>query len=798
MAAVAIRVPKPKMTMSAVVGKILVFAEDGERIGQWGGTECFLSRQSSLGPCLVVRSTRHKKHEGTFFQLRRLQRVLSTHVAEGKLTVVVAHECQMCSVYIETTDDLDELRMMAGVLQDKSRWRDMERNVATKATPRGRPSNGEAGGRGGGEGGLGSRRSGDLRDPLRAPLTGRGAEGEDSEDTGSDHEDENLSLPHYADAESAVAAPSQNRKASQPPSSPTAQQAPASFNATSATASATAFTSMFDTSKSPAAAVAAGSAQVSPDFTPEQRRAIQLLRSGHNIFISGAAGTGKTHWLLHVIEHVLPELHSYSTNNNSSGSSNGQVAVTAATGIAARLIGGNTVHSFAGIGRGEGDPETLLRRVQSRRDIVRAWQLCEVLVIDEISMLSAHTFALLDRIARVLRAPLSSLSQQANKAALPFGGLQLLVVGDFLQLPPVSRGAGEEAQPAFTCAAWQACRFRSVVFTKDYRHATDAAFAQCCAEVRCGVCTPLVKEVLTSCLNRTLEERFGVEATMVMARRKDVDRHNAQRLQQLDSVNFQRYASEDYAAVPGTDIDSEVSLPAVLTLKEGAQVVLLASLPDTPQLSNGDVGVVLRFVSQTHGPALPFVRFSTGVEAVVPAVTMEVYGRDGRLTLSRRQVPLQLAWALTVHRVQGLTLPMVRLRLDSSFFEAGQAYVALSRVRRAEDLSLTAFDASVIARVSKDACELYDSLSLSGSSSSIANKTPSLFSQLESAGEAKRESLQRERVSSSPPAAAAVVGDGRRRPRSNSPDERRSSTGSMWKDEDRVWTTMMRRTEMPL
>ena len=285
---------------------------------------------------------------------------------------------------------------------------------------------------------------------------------------------------------------------------------------------------------------------------------------------------------------------------------------------------------------------------------------------------------------------------------------------------------------------------------------------------------------------------------MVMARRKDVDRHNAQRLQQLDSVNFQRYASEDYAAVPGTDIDSEVSLPAVLTLKEGAQVVLLASLPDTPQLSNGDVGVVLRFVSQTHGPALPFVRFSTGVEAVVPAVTMEVYGRDGRLTLSRRQVPLQLAWALTVHRVQGLTLPMVRLRLDSSFFEAGQAYVALSRVRRAEDLSLTAFDASVIARVSKDACELYDSLSLSGSSSSIANKTPSLFSQLESAGEAKRESLQRERVSSSPPAAAAVVGDGRRRPRSNSPGERRSSTGSMWKDEDRVWTTMMRRTEMPL
>ncbi|KPI83834.1 putative DNA repair and recombination helicase protein PIF6 [Leptomonas seymouri] len=170
MAAVAVRVPKPKMTMSAVQGKILVYAEDGERIGQWGGTECFLSRQSGLGPCLVVRSSRHKAHEGTFFQLALLQRVLSTHVAQGKLTVVVPHERRQCSVYIEATDDLDELRMMAGVLQDKSRWRSIERNVATKARRGQRRSGGEASGMPGGDG----RGPMELRDPLRASLSGGG------------------------------------------------------------------------------------------------------------------------------------------------------------------------------------------------------------------------------------------------------------------------------------------------------------------------------------------------------------------------------------------------------------------------------------------------------------------------------------------------------------------------------------------------------------------------------------------------------------------------------------------------
>ncbi|KPI83833.1 putative PIF1 helicase-like protein [Leptomonas seymouri] len=377
-------------------------------------------------------------------------------------------------------------------------------------------------------------------------------------------------------------------------------------------------------------------------------------------------------------------------------------------------------------------------------------------------MLCAHAFSLLDCIARVLRAPLrkKASSQRVSDAELPFGGLQLLVVGDFLQLPPVPRGAGEELRPALTCAAWKMCRMKCVVFTKDCRHAADAAFAQCCADVRRGVCTPL-------------GARFGVEATTVMARRKDVDQYNAQRLQQLSSPALQRYTSEDYAAVPGTAVDSEVSLPAVLTLKEGAQVVLLASLPGTTQLVHGDVGVVIGFVSQAHGPALPLVRFTTGVEAVVPAVAMEVYGHDGRLTLSRRQVPLQLAWALTVHRVQGLTLPMVRVALDASLFEAGRAYVALSRVRRAEDLCLTAFDVAAVARVSSEARDLYDRLPPSSDEATPASPSPTTT--VGTSG-VRWEGSPRE--NSSPVAAVARDAGSRRRPRSGSLDDQQNSFGT--------------------
>ncbi|RNF15763.1 PIF1 helicase-like protein [Trypanosoma conorhini] len=642
---------KPKMTVAAVRGRIIVTGEDGERVGQWGGTECFLSRQSGLGPCLVVRSSRHKRHEGTFFQLAGLQRVLSAYAVEGKLTVVVPHEQRVCTVFIETTADVDALRIMAAVLQDRSHWRDMEKNVARNMgrEGRGRKAAGHA-----------------LRDP-------------NAFDTPAWEDNDGDNGGEAADGlDDGVAARDAGKPTAQPARGGSAVPA-----AASATQSEVAPGQMVPSPRNGARETLTPSAGVS--WTTEQKRAIQLVRAGRSVFLTGSAGTGKTAWLLHLLQDVL------------SGSEG--VVATATTGIAARIIGGVTIYAFAGIGRGEGSFDKVYRRVRSRPEVVRAWRQCKTLIIDEIGVLPASVFLLLDAVARQVR----------HEAEKPFGGLQLVLLGDFLQLPPVTalaapvRGdhpgeARQEPKWCFECPLWRTLQLAAVEFRKNYRHEGDPVFAACMEDIRYGRYTRRVESLLSSCLSRRLGDRFGVEPTVIMARRQCAAAYNMERLQLLDDVDFHRYASEDYASTPGYDLDKEVSLLPLLELRVGAQVVLLASLPSAPHLSNGDLGVVVAFSEQAQGEAFPVVCLASkgGEEVVVPRVRMDVLASDGRVVAARTQIPLQLAWALTVHRVQGMTLPMARVELNASFFECGQAYVALTRVRRREDLALTEFDPSAI------------------------------------------------------------------------------------------------------
>ncbi|KEG08854.1 PIF1 helicase-like protein [Trypanosoma grayi] len=639
---------KPKMTVAAVRGRIIVMSEDGERIGAWGGTECFLSRQTGLGPCLVVRSSRHRRHEGTFFQLTGLQRVLATYATEGKLTVVMPHERRVCSVFIETTADVDALRIMAAVLQDRSHWKEIEKNVACKKGREARAS---------------GAKGGDLRDPnaLGMPDWNNNDDDDDQENSGDE-------IDHQSTERTVEAAAAETEGL--PPAAPSIRGgAPVAPSPTTAVSS-------WGAGRSDAVEAAPHGML----WAADQLRAIQLIRAGRSVFVTGSAGTGKTAWLLHVVDRVLTR-------------GEGTV-VTATTGAAARLLRGCTLHSFAGIGKGEGTLEKVLHRVKSRPEVVRAWRSCETLIIDEIGVLPAAVFAVLDEVARCVR----------KVPEKPFGGIQLVLLGDFLQLPPVvaratnAGGSGQTPKWCFESPLWDKLQLVSIEFRKNYRQEGDPAFEACMEDIRYGRYTRRVERLMSACLSNRLGERYGVEPTMIMARRQDAAAYNTERLQQLDNVDFHRYASEDYASTPGTDLDKEVSLPPLLELRVGAQVVLLASLPDAPHLSNGDLGVVVSFLEQAHGPALPVVCFasSSGEEVVVPRVRMEVLSADGLIAASRLQVPLQLAWALTVHRVQGMTLPMVRVKLDASFFECGQAYVALTRARRQDDVAITRFDPSAI------------------------------------------------------------------------------------------------------
>nr|CCC93318.1 unnamed protein product [Trypanosoma congolense IL3000] len=634
---------KPKMTPSSVRGRIRVTAEDGERIGPWGGTECFLSRQVGIGPCLVVRSSRHKRHQGTFFRLVGVQEVISTYTMEGKLTVVVPHEKRLCTLFIETGDDIGALQMMAATLQDRSQWKDMERNVACKKARRSRTT---------------IARDRQVNDAFEGYDYDDGC---DERDWVSDDDKAAEKVEHSGANQAGI----EEKYRKEVEAMLHIQQehgngllhVGSSWNSTGM------------------------------EWTSELTEATRLVCSGNNVFITGSAGTGKTKWLTHLIKNVLPQDES--------------TVVTAATGIASRQLNGCTIHSFAGIGRGEGGLAKVYNRVKSRQDIVRSWRQCKVLIIDEIGVISPELFSMLDEIARRLR-------EAPDK---PFGGIQVILLGDFLQLPPVNPAAtgnewssgngpvvaGNEAKWCFESPSWDELQLALVEFQKSYRHEKDPEFAQCLDDIRFGRYTRRVERIMKECCAASVGKEHNIEPTMLVARRMEAARHNEERLKLLDYNTFHRYTSEDTLNVPNVNLDKEVSLQQWLELRVGAQVVLLASIPDAPYLANGDQGIVVSFVEKAPNHYLPVVCFTeSNEEVLIPVVKMDVLSHDGRVIASREQIPLQLSWAMTVHRAQGMTLPLVRVHLDRSFFDSGQAYVAVSRVRQRKDLLLSKFDPEAI------------------------------------------------------------------------------------------------------
>ena len=621
---------KPKTTMSAVQGKIVVNAEDGEKIGMWGGNECFLSRETGFGPCLVVRTASMKRGQGTFFRLAGLKQVLALHAGQGKLTIVLPHQLRTCHVFIQTTEDIKELVMMANILRDSKRWADLETDVSQTV---GRAAAAK------------KKKEAEESSKVRRPIEDAGAAGGDEDDGADPFDGDNEAITRVDFTEHDGAA----------------------NNST-------------DAAKAPGETVLRKPV-ASDGLSAMQRRALQLVYQGSNVFVCGAAGSGKTYWLQHMI-HLLSE---------SEG-----VAVTAATGVAARLIGGTTLHSFAGLGRQELSLEDNLTRIQRRPEVVRSWVSTRILIIDEIGMVAATTLTLHDGIARALRR---------QHKDLPFGGIQVVLVGDFLQLPPIVKGSSltDASSYCFSSPAWTSAKLAPVQLDYNFRHEDDSNFAMCCLDVREGFYTSLVADVIRSCLHRELRKRNGVEPTTIVPLRQQAEAINESKLMELELADFQRYAADDSKISDAIDLDAEVTLLPLLTLKVGAQVVLLqttefATSHGSVRLVNGELGIVTGFAEQQYGPPLPRVMFvSAADECVVHRVKADVHGRGSNTVVATRlQLPLALAWALTVHRVQGMTLPLARITLDKSIFETGQAYVAMSRVRRAEDLCVTSFDPSAI------------------------------------------------------------------------------------------------------
>ncbi len=380
------------------------------------------------------------------------------------------------------------------------------------------------------------------------------------------------------------------------------------------------------------------------------------------------------------------------------------------------------------------------------------WREARLLIIDEVSMLSGRFFDRLEELARALR-----------KNTRPFGNLQVVICGDFLQLPPVETDEGL----CFEAQAWPRMHFTMILLEKVFRQ-RDASFAELLGELRLGRVSPSTRQILEGCRRPLPPLLGGLTATRLYPHKRKVEDDNSRQLASLPGV-LHSFRSID-SGLPHFVSLLQKSCPAtdLVELKVGAQVMLLKNLEAREGLVNGACGVVKGFAvdpgenaqeneREWNGIALhvtstaplssptlrnphndnnnkaqqlwPVVLFSSGKQKVV---TPELWSVEvkGAAVATRLQVPLMLAWAVTVHKCQGMSLDVAEISLDG-VFEAGQAYVALSRVRSLDGLCLTSFPANTV-RAHPKALQFYRDLASVTSSNALNITCPSISHSLRS------------------------------------------------------------------
>ena len=420
-------------------------------------------------------------------------------------------------------------------------------------------------------------------------------------------------------------------------------------------------------------------------LSEKQRAAVELAKEGRNCFVTGSGGVGKSF----LLETLIAELEALGK----------RVHVTASTGIAAVNVGGTTLHAWAGVGLGAEPVEELVVRLRFQKKAKARWA-CDVLVIDEVSMLDADFFDKLNAIGKRLRQ---------RQAA--FGGIQLVLCGDFFQLPPVSAGA---RRFVFQSVAWHEAQLHWIELTEVFRQA-DRAFVSVLERVRWGRLDAEVLATLQARVGAQLDTSDGIEPTRLYSTNAQVDRINADQLAALPGDAVQYRCRQTFSKLTGDErqkigdkVAKDCAAQPLIELKIGAQVMLLANLNLELGLCNGSRGVVVRFADPKPTDVArfraPIVRFVNGAELPIAYYAWRVKSPEGWSVL-HEQLPLRLAWAMTIHKSQGMTLEKVEMSLN--VFERGQAYVALSRVRSLDGLSISNLRPEAI-RAEPAVVELYE------------------------------------------------------------------------------------------
>jgi ATP-dependent DNA helicase PIF1 len=417
------------------------------------------------------------------------------------------------------------------------------------------------------------------------------------------------------------------------------------------------------------------------ELTNEQKDAIKKIKRDKNIFISGQAGTGKS-FLIKYIENYSKTMEK-------------TLYLTASTGCAACLIGGTTLHSWAGVGLGQDPIKKLVRTVRRNFGCMAKWRKTDILVIDEISMISGEYLEKLNAIGKIIRC-----SQR------PFGGIQVIAIGDFFQLPPIAK-EDEEHPFCFETDTWNelfnSSHGTSLILKKNMRQ-TDLFFQEQLKKIRTADIDDEVNKMLWDRVKITkkINGNYGdIMPTKLLPLRKSVDKINETNLEALiqeHKLKEHNYSTE-FTFMPD-DIEKSFSdeeqikvqkfvesngQPQInLRLCVGAQVMLIHNLCIDKGLVNGSRGIIVGFDEEN-----PCVKFLDGKSYTINFNIWNIVHDKG--IVEYKQIPLRLAWAVSQHKSQGSSLDMIEVDIGPNIFEYGQTYTTLSRVRSLDGLYITRY-----------------------------------------------------------------------------------------------------------
>jgi len=389
-----------------------------------------------------------------------------------------------------------------------------------------------------------------------------------------------------------------------------------------------------------------------------QNTALNILKSGNNVFITGSAGTGKTYLLNQFIRYLKSRKIS--------------PAIVAPTGIAASHLGGQTIHSFFSLGIRDWIDDSFIESLLEKKYLQTRFCKLKILIIDEISMVSPEIFSAIDIILRAFK-----------KFDQPFGGVQVILSGDFFQLPPISKFP-KEKRFAWQSPAWRDLNLKTCYLEKKHRQDDDKLIA-ILDDIRAGDISESSYEILNSRLLKVLDT--GFTPTRLYTHNMDVDRINNQELQNLDSRPYQFIYKSKGTQKNIEKIFKSTLVSEELTLKKDAVVIFIKNNPEKGYI-NGTTGVVVGFDEEDN---LPIVKTSYAHIIKVDLEDWSLENESGSVTATVSQIPLKLAWAITIHKSQGMTLDSAEIDLSKTF-EVGQGYVALSRIKNIDGLRLMGFN----------------------------------------------------------------------------------------------------------